>query len=107
MTTSSSCTLLSIAGLHVFKQPVPGVTPHALHGANFQTERLGASSPVSPRKYFTSTSVHHFPLRFRELLQKLVDGDGQVQLCARGGKQVSISLERDETPHWGARAHGQ
>src|ERR1700719_1632671 len=96
MTKSSSCALLSIAGLHVFKEPLPGVTPHALHGASFQTEHLGRFFIRESGEVFALLQRAPPRLGFRELLQKPIDGDAQVQLDARGGKEVFDALERDE-----------
>src|ERR1700733_8028853 len=94
MTRSSSFVLLSMAGLHMLKEPLPGIAPHALHGANFQTERLGRFFVGESEEVFHLHECAPLRLRFRELLQKPIDGNGLVQLRAGGRQEVFDSLER-------------
>src|SRR5579862_2629620 len=96
MTSSSFRACLVIAGLHVFKEPLPGIAPHALHGADLQIQHLGRFLVRESKKVLHLNERAPLGSCFPELIQKAVDRNREIQFDAGSGEQILNSLERDK-----------
>src|SRR2546425_1235654 len=96
MTKSSSWVLCSIGESCPLKQPAPRVEPHSLRGAQLQPQRFRRFLVRQSEEVLDLDQHAPFRLRFRELFQKLVHGDCELQLGATSAKQVLHSFNRDK-----------